>query len=263
MWQGIILGVLQGVTEWLPISSQGTVTIVNNLLFDSTLADALTFALWLHLGTSLSALFVFRREIRAMFAEFFRDPKHPSPLFRYLVVATITSAAIGFPLLLLITELSNSYGLIAMGLVGVFMLITGALQLRRKSEGTRGQPEINAIDGLVAGIAQGFAVLPGFSRSGLTVAALLYRKVDRREALILSFLMSVPVSLGAATYTSIDGGFYASQTALVAMGVAAVVGLVTIKGLIAVAQRINFAMFVIVAGAAILAGAALTAVFNG
>ena len=61
-------------------------------------------------------------------------------------------------------------------------------------------------DALVAGVAQGFAVLPGLSRSGLTVAALLSRRIERKEALVLSFLMSVPVSLGAALYASLDTG---------------------------------------------------------
>jgi undecaprenyl-diphosphatase len=142
-----------------------------------------------------------------------------------------------------------------MGLIGLMMFITGALQLRKREEGTRDQNEVNVWDAIIAGVAQGFAVLPGLSRSGLTVAALLYRKIDRREALVLSFLMSVPVSLGAGLYTSIDSGLLASGEALLAMAVAAVVGLLTIKLLLVVAQRVNFGLFVIIAGVAILAGA--------
>ncbi|MDA0770659.1 MAG: undecaprenyl-diphosphate phosphatase, partial [Chloroflexi bacterium] len=81
------------------------------------------------------------------------------------------------------------------------------------------------------------------------------RRIERREALVLSFLMSVPVSLGAGLYSSLDTGLLASGEALVAMGVAAVVGLISIKALLAVAERINFALFVLIVGAAILSGA--------
>lgn len=262
MINGIILGLLQGIFEWLPVSSEGVVTIVNNLVFNSSLNDALRFALWLHLGTVISVLVVFRKELIGILRELVEKPTDLSPLTKYLIVATITSGVIGFPLLVSITKLSSSYGTVAMGLVGAGMLVTGSLQLRKKEEGTRGQDKINMVDGVVAGIAQGFAVLPGISRSGLTVAALLYRNVDRREALVLSFLMSVPASLGAGLYSSIDGGLFTSKVALVAMLVAAVVGLVTIKALIAVAHRVNFGLFVIIAGSAILAGSVATIVFS-
>ncbi len=94
---------------------------------------------------------------------------------------------------------------------------------------------------MLAGIAQGFAALPGLSRSGLTVSALLARQVDRREALVLSFLMSIPASLGAGLFSAREGGSLEAGSALAAMIVAAVVGLLTIRILLSVVERVNFA----------------------
>jgi undecaprenyl-diphosphatase len=251
----VILGLLQGITEWLPISSEGTIAAAYGFMLNRPFAEAVTFALWLHLGTVISVLIVFRQEFLNILKHIVSQPTRPTPLIKFLFVATLVSGVIGFPLLLSLGEISNRFGVIAMGLIGLMMFITGALQLRKREEGTRDQNEVNVWDAIIAGVAQGFAVLPGLSRSGLTVAALLYRKIDRREALVLSFLMSVPVSLGAGLYTSIDSGLLASGEALLAMAVAAVVGLLTIKLLLVVAQRVNFGLFVIIAGVAILAGA--------
>lgn len=246
------LGVIQGITEWLPVSSEGVVTAFYGLLDDVTLEEAIMFALWLHLGTVISVLIVFREEFVGIARHIIENPTRPTPIIKYLFVATLTSAVIGFPLLITLGEVSSRMGALAMGVVGAAMFVTGGLQLRKKDSGTRGPEDITAMDGLIAGIAQGFAVIPGLSRSGLTVAALLARKVETREALVLSFLMSVPASLGAAIYSSLDGGMITSGSAVAAMLVAAGVGLVTIRALLVVAQRINFAIFVIGTGAAIL-----------
>ena len=89
----------------------------------------------------------------------------------------------------------------------------------------------------------------------MTVAALLWRGFDRREALVLSFLMSVPASLAAAAFAVLDDSFAVSAEALVGAAVAFGTGLVAIKLLVAVAERVNLAAFVIIAGAAIVAGA--------
>lgn len=253
---GIMLGILQGGTEWLPVSSEGAVAAFYGFVLERPLSEAVAFALWLHLGTAISVLVVFWRTLLDIARDVLSSPKNPPRLFRYLLVSTLVSVAIGFPMLLTLDSISEQFGAAAMGIIGLLMLITGALQLRRREVGERTRQELSIVDALAAGVAQGFAVLPGLSRSGLTVAVLLIRRIERKEALVLSFLMSVPVTLGAALYVSIDTGFLTSADALVAMGVAAVVGLVSIKALLGVAERINFALFVLIVGAAILAGAA-------
>lgn len=252
---GVLLGLLQGTTEWLPVSSEGVVAAFYGFFLDRPLSEAVAYALWLHLGTVISVLVVFRKTLFDLFGEVVASPKNPPRLFWYLLVSTLVSGAIGFPLLLSLDELSTKVGALAMGVIGLLMFITGGLQLRSKVDGSRGRDEISIVDALIAGVAQGFAVLPGLSRSGLTVAALLFRHVERREALVLSFLMSVPASLGAGLYSGTQTGLLLNGNAFIAMGVAAVVGLISIKALLAVAEKINFAWFVIIVGATILAGA--------
>jgi len=249
-----LLGLLQGTTEWLPISSEGAVTAVYSFFFERSLSEAVAYALWLHIGTVISVLIVLRRACVMVLRDVISDPRRPSKLATYLFVSTLISALIGFPLLLSLGEVSTRFGAAAMGIVGLMMFITGGLQLRRRVTGTRGREDISVWDAVFAGVAQGFATIPGLSRSGLTVAILLARRVDRREALVLSFLMSIPASLGAALYVSIDSGLLTSGNALMAAGIAAIVGLVTIKALLGVAEKVNFAWFVIIAGAAIFAG---------
>ena len=250
-----LLGLLQGITEWLPVSSEGVVTATYSALKSGSFDEAIGYALWLHVGTALSVLVVFWREIFGVVRTAISSPRHPTPLVKFLFVATLASGIVGFPLLLTLGELSERIGATAMALVGVMMLVTGWLQLRSPTLGSRDRDDASPWDGLLAGVAQGFAVLPGLSRSGLTVSLLLARRIDRREALVLSFLMSVPASLGAGLYASLDGGLIDSDEAMVSVVVSAVVGLITIKALLAVAQRINFAKFVIGVGLFVIAGA--------
>jgi len=255
MWEAILLGFVQGVTEWLPVSSEGVITAVHAFAFDNPVSDSVAFALWLHLGTVFSVLVALRSEIIDVVGDTLRSPMKPTRMAIYLVAATLVSGVVGFPLLLGIDELSGSIGAVAMGAVGVLMLVTGGLQLRGKGSGTRTREDVTVLDAVITGIAQGFAALPGLSRSGLTVSALLARQVDRREALVLSFLLSVPASLGAGLYAAIDSEIYTSSSAIVAVLVAAVVGFVTIRALMNVAERVNFGLFVIVVGLSIIGGA--------
>ncbi len=255
MWDGVLLGALQGVVEWLPISSEGVVGAVYAFFLDRPISEGVAYALWLHMGTAISALAAFHRTLFGLARDVIRSPKNPPSLFRYLILSTAVSAAIGLPVLLMLNALSGSVGAAAMGVIGLLMLVTGGLQLRMPPDGARRTDEVSAVDALLAGVAQGLAVLPGLSRSGLTVAALLARRIDHKNALRISFLMSVPASIGAGLYAGISNGLYASATALTAMGVAALLGLLTIKALLSVAERVNFAWFVLIMGAAIVASA--------
>ena len=265
----LLLGILQGLTEWLPISSQGVVTVAQSALLDRPLSEAVAFALWLHAGTACAALLALRREAWGVLRDAASAPLRPSPRLRFLAIATVVSAAIGLPLLLALGELSESIGALGMGVVGILMMASGVLQLRRPPSNrhsresgnpqrgaAQGRTEPTPVDALVAGVAQGLAALPGLSRSGLTVAALLGRRVERGEALVLSYLMSIPASLGAGLFAIVDGGAASTWPALAAAAVACGVGLVTIRALLSFAQRVNVGGFVVAVGAVTLAGAA-------
>ncbi len=255
----VLLGFLQGLVEWLPVSSEGVVSATYTFLSDRPFSEAVNYALWLHLGTVPSVLVVFHKEVKGILREVVNKSATPSPLLSYLLISTVVSAAVGLPLLLALHEMSSRVGAAAMALVGVLMLVTGAVQLRRREDGFRERNDISSMDALLTGIVQGLAVLPGLSRSGMTMAMLLARKVSRREALVLSFLMSVPASLGAALFVLLDSGLALSRETAVATLVAFVVGLITIRFLLSMVQRINFAWFVVILGLVILISASLQA----
>ena len=255
MLEAALLGLIQGITEWLPVSSEGVVTAVHTFAFDSSLDEAVAFSLWLHLGTVFSVLLALRVEIVQVARDAGASPLKPTRFVVFLVVGTLVSGAVGFPLLVGLNEVSDRFGALAMGIVGVLMLVTGGVQIAGRESGVRTRDDASLIDAALTGIAQGFAALPGLSRSGLTVAVLLARNVDRREALVLSFLLSVPASLGAGFYAALSDDVAMSGSAFVAVAVAAVVGFATIRALMAVAERVNFAYFVMAVGVSIVAGA--------
>ena len=250
-----VLGFLQGLVEWLPISSEGVVAGAYALIFDASLDEAVGFALWLHVGTVPSVLIALRRDIMDIVREFLVNPYAPSQTVRFLVVATLVSGVVGLPLLLALSDISSVGGTAATGLIGCFMLFSGYVQLRRRESDDHAREDLRLIDSLLVGVAQGLAVIPGLSRSGMTVAALLSRRVDRKRALTLSFLLSVPASLAASIYVGIDSGLVFDMEAVIAAGVAFVVGLLTIKVLMAAAAKMNLGWFVIAVGAVMIVGA--------
>ena len=254
MVDSVLLGIVQGITEWLPVSSEGAVTAAGSFFLDLTTAEALSFALWLHLGTAIAATIVFREQLWGLAREAVSDPTHPSPLLAFLVVGTASSIVIGLPILLALDDISTAFGAAGMIVVGALMLITAAAQTRRPHAGERTRDDLSMLDAVSTGIAQGLAALPGLSRSGLTVAVLLGRGVDRTEALAVSFLMSIPAGLGAALFAGLDSGSLRSAEGVVGAVVAMVTGLASIRLLLFVAHRVNFALFVLLAGVAIMAG---------
>ena len=256
MIEALILGALQGVSEWLPVSSQGVVTAAGARLFSLTSGEALAFALWLHLGTALAALAYLRREALELLREAAALPRKPSPLLAFALASTAVSSVIGLPLLLLLDGLPAFGGGVAMAGVGALMLATGALQLRRPPAATRGRDVLTLADGVAAGVAQGFAALPGLSRSGLTVAFLLARRVDRRDALALSFLIGIPASVGASAFAAMRHGSLAAPEGAAGLAAALALGLLTIRALMAVAERVRFGPFVVAAGFALTLGGA-------
>jgi undecaprenyl-diphosphatase len=249
-----LLGVLQGFAEWLPVSSEGLVTVAYSAMTGRDFLDAVHFALWLHLGTAFSAIVAFKRDLQKLFIEFLSEPTNPSRMIIVLAATTIVSVVVGFPLLLLLDFATSGLGVTVMVFIGAAMFITGLIQWKRRVMGDRAISTFTWKDILLVGIAQGFSVLPGFSRSGLTVTVLLARRTNQRLALQISFLLSIPASLGAAFYVGIKGEFLGSIDGVIAGGVAFLVGLVTVKVLLNVVERVNFGILMMMVGVLIFAG---------
>jgi undecaprenyl-diphosphatase len=241
--QSIVLGVLQGVTEWLPISSQGQSVLVMVNFLQIELETALRVAIFLHIGTMLAVLIKFKEDFVSML-------NRESKLLKIIIVATASTALTALPLLFFIKSMFES-GEIATALIGIMLIITGVMlgTQRRSRNSYRSLDEITTHDMILAGIAQGFSILPGISRSGTTITILLMRGIKQDLALKLSFLMSAPAVLGALVLFDIwDIPAIAPGNAAIMVLSALTVGYITMSFLLRFAARANFAIFCISLG---------------
>jgi|TARA_B100001971_G_scaffold213439_1_gene246794 undecaprenyl-diphosphatase len=233
----LVLGLLQGILEWLPVSSQGNLVLLAITLLRLEPSYALNFSVYLHLGTGLAALVYFRREVIRIIKRGSEDDRR---LFQFLVVATLLTGLVGFPLFIFV-ELTSLYGEALLALTGVALLLTAWIQ---KDRGTLSIPLPNGLrlkNGLILGIIQGLAVIPGLSRSGVTTTALLIKGFPGKEAFRLSFLMSIPAVFAAATGLAVVKGVPPlDRGILVAISAAFISALVSIDILIKLAQRTRF-----------------------
>lgn len=247
LYEGILIGVIQGITEWLPISSEGLITSIASLGFEHTFKQAVSLSIWLHLGTAFAAMFSFRRHLLQLLKDFVQD-RESSKELGMLITAVLISGMIGFPLLLLIREvqLTEGAGDVTMILIGSFMVISGFVQrYRRNSIANVTREALSIIDVTILGIAQGLAVMPGLSRSGLTVSVLLLRGLEQQKAITISYIISIPAALGAAVYIGITDGLFLSAINLLAGFVAFVSGLFTIRIVLGFAKQVNISKLLI------------------
>jgi undecaprenyl-diphosphatase len=263
----IVLGIVQGLTEFLPISSSGHLVLVPELLGwndfggNDTLNKAFDVAL--HLGTLVGAVWYFRRDLagylvaagRSVTRRSVADPQ--ARIAWLLLLSAVPAAVVGAALSSTIDEhLGRPI------LVGV-MLILGGLLLwwADHLDGTRSIEDYAARDATVMGIAQAIALQPGVSRSGVTITAGLWLGLDRIAATRLSFLMSLPIIAGAGIFSAVrvaaDGGLPAgSGPAFLAGFVAAgIAGWIAIAGLLSYLRTRTFMPFVwyrLVVGSAVI-----------
>jgi undecaprenyl-diphosphatase len=198
LFKAVILGIIQGLTEFLPISSSGHLVIGSALL--NFHEPGITFEVFLHCGTLLAVVFAFRSDLRQMIGSFFipsavrrADPRLDR-LYRwnfYVIIATLP--AVFFGLLLkdsidsIFDNILFTFGFLA--LTGILMLLTRFIEERGA--------EVNWLRSLVIGIAQALAIMPGLSRSGSTIFAGMATGLNRETAARFSFIMSIPAILGA------------------------------------------------------------------
>jgi len=189
----IILGLVQGISEWLPISSKTQVLFASYVLFGLPIGAGYAFGLFLEIGSLGSAVTYFRKDIVALF--------HDRRLFTYLLVVTIFTAIVGAPLFYITDQyLSKTSPFIGIPMIILGLALIGIGFYIRYS---RALPKIGGLEQMklkhyiVVGIAQGIAALPGVSRSGMTVSTMLIMGVKQDQAFRLSYLAYIPASLGA------------------------------------------------------------------
>jgi len=267
MIEFLIIAIIQGIVEWLPISSSGQVMIVSINLFGISPANAFSLAIWLHLGTSLSVLLKFRSDfikmIRSLFSQYSEESHIPVVKRNWVITATIGTAFTGIPIYFLFKLVLEDVYIAAQGdiitlIISAFLILTGIiLLLRRKISGMK---EIETLsknlfqsDSFIAGLAQGFSVLPGISRSGITVSAILMEKYTQKDSLILSFLISVPAAIGSILVDIIfgQGSVFGSLDVLTIICITIIsflVGYATIESFLKIAKRVELGYFCIIYG---------------
>lgn len=248
---GAIIGLVQGISEWLPISSKTQVLIASNYLLGLSFQQAYTFGLFMEIGTVIAAVIYFRREILTLINVLFlrtRDAQSRK-LFMFVLVSIILTGIIGAPLYLMadsLTGFSIGIPMLAIGAV----LIGDALLIRysRRQAGRVNKKQLSDLkikDYVLVGIAQGIAALPGVSRSGITTSAMLLMNVEADQAFRLSFITGIFASIAAFGLTLVATNVNVSASIasigiyglIVAMIVAVVVSLFLIDFLIKVAGR--------------------------
>lgn len=271
-WEAIILGLLQGIAEFLPVSSSGHLVLGQHLLgFDADQAKDITFEVFLHFGTVLSIVTVYRQRIGSVIVDFLRALGKPSLLRQAVQAGSVEKARTGvtgsvrLALFILLSMIPTGliYVLFGDQLEALFdyprvvcgmLLVTGTLLLL-----ARFRPNPTGVFSwmkvLLVGLAQGAALIPGISRSGATICTAIYQNVDRKEAADFSFLMSLPVIVGATLLKIIElfevGASVNWLPIVLGTVVAYVSGIWAIKVMIAFVQRgdlIYFAIYCFVIG---------------
>lgn len=256
-FEAIILGLVQGLAEFLPISSSGHLALLQQA-FGIHEDKVLLFAVLLHVGTLISVFIVYWKDIWELIVELcltirdlctgkgLRLAERPiRKLGVMIIVATIPTAIIGLVFSDFFDSLYNSVIPIGVGLI-----ITGFLLIfaEKKGEGYRDIQQMNFRNAIFIGLVQGVAICPGISRSGSTLFGSLICNLDRKFAVKFVFLISIPSILGSAVLeapAALEAGVTASEVGpvLVDMLVAAVSGLVAIKTMIKIVSDKKLSYF--------------------
>ena len=252
-----LLGLIQGVAEFLPISSSGHLAIAQNLLgLESASSVPEFFDVLLHLGTLIAVFAAYWKDICEMVVEFFRGigdlarRSTPSPvpparrLILLIIVGTLPLAAV-LPIRKHVQGLTNN-----MVFVGAALIVTGILLFLcdRVRKGRKNERSATWLDALLVGVGQAVATLPGVSRSGMTITAGCFVGYERKFAVRFSFLLSIPAVLGANILSigdAVQAGINGAEVPMYLVGVvtAAVTGYLCIRLLKYVADKGRFGAF--------------------
>ena len=204
----IILGVIQGLTEFLPVSSSGHLEITRELLSTNQLpSDNLLMTSVLHFATALSTILVFRKDIYDLIKGLFdKENKTSKSYVIKILIAIVPAGLVGF---LLSDEIEFLFSG-NMTLVGIMLILTGTLLFLTKILKTKNF-KISKVHALFIGLSQAFAVIPGISRSGATICTSLFLGNNKSEAAKFSFLIVIPVIFGAILKDVLSGDVFDNE----------------------------------------------------
>ena len=257
--QAVLMGIVQGLSEFLPISSSGHLVFTSNFYKSIKGAGALIYSnqevfldIMLHLGTLIAVLIFFRKEIFSIITSTYEAIKNKkfetteSKMGMYIILGTIITIAVAYPL--------NNFAAFLVfkpSYVAVLLILTGFLLIFSENYAKKIQEkkEINLKRAMLIGLAQGLAALPGLSRSGLTIATGLLSGMSREQAAKYSFLLSIPIILGASMvypfveFDMSEIAYYNWTAIIIGTIVSAIVGYLCIKYFIKFVSKFSLSVF--------------------
>ena len=234
----ILLGIIQGITEWFPVSSSGHLVLAQEFL---NVPTPLVFDVCLHIATLFVVLIVFRKDILEILHDL-SSGKFQSQnvqLAKFLVIASIPTAILGFLFSDFFESLfSNTFA------VGIALLINGTILFATKFKSDN--KFVSYKIAILTGIAQGIAIIPGISRSGFTISTALLSGIKKETAVKFSFLLFIPAAIGGAMFkikdiAAIESGFF--YPTLIGSLTAFLVGYFSLKILIKIVMEKKFYLF--------------------
>lgn len=230
--EAILLGLVQGLTEFIPVSSSGHLILAHELF--GTTDSTLIFDVALHIGTLLALIIFFWHDLLKLAKNLIVN-NQDGKLARIIALATLPAALAGYLLSDWIDDTLRkpSTVVVTMIVMGLLMLV-----VEKYSEKKRKISDVNLSDGVSVGLAQALALIPGVSRSGATITAGMMRGLTRADAARFSFLMAVPITLGAiaGSLLGAESGELSGQTSIFIVGIVASL----ISGLLAIRFLLKF-----------------------
>lgn len=211
--QCLLISIAQGLTEFLPVSSSAHIVIVNALykfFTHKTLSgdslEEIFFAIIIHLGTLIAVLLYFKNDIIKIIKDFFSIFKtknignEDQKLSLYIILGTVVTVVFCFPLKDIVEKVMKEPYITSLFLIGTGFILFFAEYLSQKNKDNNDNDNLNWKKSALIGFAQGLAIFPGFSRSGLTISTGLMLGLDRVKAAKFSFLLSIPIIIGASLF---------------------------------------------------------------
>ena len=236
MLEIIILGIIQGITEFLPISSSGHLVIAQNILGIKSPGN--TLEVLFHFGTLMSVVYVFIEDIKQIFLTM--NEKNNQLFIFYIIIATLPAIFAGLLLKDYFVKIFDNVHLVGFALCSTGLLLIMSKRFKNNKK------EIAFSSSIVVGIAQAVAIIPGISRSGSTISICMYLGIPPKEAARFSFLLSIPVILGASILGFLEiesNNTFNNLTLTVAITTSFITGVLALKILLKILEAGSFHFF--------------------
>lgn len=242
--EAIILGIIQGLTEFLPVSSSGHLELAKFILGDNSVPEeSLTYTVVLHFATALSTIVIFRKDIKEILTGLFKFKNNEELWFSIkIILSMIPAVVVG---LLFEKELESFFGGSIL-FVGCMLLVTAVLLLLADKAKTTDK-DVPVMGAIIVGVSQAIAMLPGISRSGATISTSVLLGIDRSKAARFSFLMVIPLIFGKIAKDVLGGDIHFTSAEAIPMGAgflaAFLAGLLACQWMIALVRKSKLAYF--------------------